>query len=79
MFFFYYKCSFGNLKKMLKKIWRNPFKVLGYFPIYGYFPKDGFTLSWKMPWTQMDDEKNFPPNHNTSLNMKKKKEEALWY
>ena len=22
-------------------------KILGYFPIYGYFPKDGFT--WKMP------------------------------
>ena len=28
--------------------------------------------------TKMDDEKNFPLNHNTSLNMKKKKEEAFW-
>ena len=26
-----------------------------------------------MRWTEMDDEKNFPPNHNTSLKMKKKK------
>ena len=45
------------------------YNTLGYFPIYGYFPKDDFT--------QMDDKKNFPPNHNTSLNMKKKKEEAF--
>ena len=23
--------------------------TLGFFPIYGYFPKGSFTLSWKMP------------------------------
>ena len=28
------------------------YNTLGYFPIYGYFPKDGFTFRhyiWKMP------------------------------
>ena len=28
---------------------------------------------------QIGDEKKFPSNHNITLNMKKKKEEAFWY
>ena len=32
-----------------------------------------------MLWTQMDDVKKFPSNYDISLNMKKKKEEALLY
>ena len=54
-------------------------RYIGYFPIYGYFPKDGFTLSWKMTLTQMDDVKKFLSNYDISLNMKKKKKEAFSY
>ena len=32
-----------------------------------------------MLWIQIGDVKNFLSNHNISLNMKKKKEEAFWY
>ena len=39
IFFFYYKCSFGNLKKMLKKIWSAEVSNTR------FFFKDGFHLT----------------------------------
>ena len=55
----YYK---KNLHTKFHTIWSTPPPPrVSRVKILGYFPKDGFTLSWKM--------KNFPPNHNTSLNI----------
>ena len=49
--------------------------ALRYIRLFPYFPKDGFTLSWKMPLAQIADVKKFPLNYDISLNMKKTEKE----